>query len=229
MKNEEIFSRIVSQRLSRQNREYWGFKNFMDKISRSDRLLKNISKSVKDKISIEEGLAQYVIADITAFEIFLRDTFFAIFRLCKNEQELMIKCSKLVENKFSIEDLVKIKYDNYEIPEIIMQYQNFQNLSSIEKVFSTLMGKKFFIGLNDREFQSGGSTNITFKLERNWYPELEKYLDLRHQLTHDFDPNLKLDRKMIDKYHSNLLLFIVAADEYIHKDFIEPNLRDEFI
>lgn len=229
MKNEDIYSKIVSQRLSRKNREDWGFLNFMKKTSRSNRLLKNIFKSIKDKISIKEGIAQFVISDITAFEIFFKDTFYAIFKLCKNDRELMIKCCKLIDNKFSMEDLVKIKIDNYDIPEILLQYQNFQNLNNIEKVFSTIMGKKFFDGLNDREFQSGEPNTISFKLPKNWYSDLEKYLELRHSLIHDFDPKLKLKKEVIDNYHANLLLFIVAADEYIHKDFIEVNLRPELI
>jgi len=65
-------------------------------------------------------------------------------------------------------------------------------------------------------------------LASDWESKLEKYLKLRHNLIHDFNPSLRLDSKEIDDLHWNLQLFIIAADVILDVGFIAKNLKDEF-
>lgn len=229
MADSDLYSMIIKQRENRQKRDLRPFNNFINKFWRSEKLLKAVTKSIKDKECLNEALYHMVISDCTAFEIYFKDIFTVMFKMCDNQKELLIKFNKKLDNrKFDIEDLVKVKYENFEVYEIIAGNQNFQNLKSINKFFSIVLDKDFCDGFNNRIFQTVVQKTIPFTLPDDWYPKIQRYLDLRHNLIHDFNPQLKLNKKNIEKLHSNLSIFIVAADIYLHEDYIEPNLKDEF-
>jgi len=229
MKKEDWYDRIKQLRNSKENRTVRPYNNFMEKINRSEKLFEIIEKKISYEDCINEALYQYVISDITAFEVYFKDIFLAVFKLCKDYEGNLKKCNKLVEKRFDLEDFVVISSRGILLEEIILASQNFQNISDIEKTFSTLTGKSFIGNLKGRTFTSGGLEAIMFQLDEDFYTKLIEYLDLRHSLVHDFDPMLRLKKEKIEELHDNLLLFIVASDVYLHRDFIEPNLRNEFL
>ena len=58
--------------------------------------------------------------------------------------------------------------------------------------------------------------------------KLDKYLKLRHNLTHDFNPRIRLNPSDICKLHANLSDVIAAADIVFQEDVFVPNVVEKF-
>ncbi|MGD0080559.1 MAG: HEPN domain-containing protein [Methanoregula sp.] len=228
MTHYEIYSKISKLKSNRKYRRDHSFTNFRIKTNRSGRLLNKIYKKIDDKTCLKEALCQFVISDITAFEVYFRDIFLAMFSFCKNDKELLSRCTKLIDKNFNIEDLVIINSDEIGIPLLILGFQNFQNLKNIEKVFSTITQQKIFELLDTNEFYKGKPEGYdSHPLDKNWYSKLEEYLELRHNLTHDFNPRLKIELDRVVELHENLLAFIIAMDICLEWNFIQENFRTD--
>jgi hypothetical protein len=227
MKKELFFIKIDQQKENRSSRWVRPYFNFHKKTLRSLRLIKKIKKSITTRIDLNEALSQFVVSDITALEVYFKDIFILIFQFRKDSKDLLIKCHKkgLIKEKFDFDDLVKINYEPYSLPEIILQYQNFQNFDGINSVFSAITDQDFFNFLTNREFNINPKMN--FKLDENWKLKLKTYLELRHSLIHDYNPKLRLNWQEIGDLHTNLDLFVLAADYYLDFEFIRENLKDE--
>lgn len=227
MKNDELYLRIREQRSNKENRDVIPFRNFTMKTERSERLLNLIDRRIKDRISLKEARIQFVISDVTAFEVYFKDLFQAtyLFYLC--QKDFLDKCEKLVDKKFEFQELVKITFEDYDLCDIVMEHQNFQNLNSIDKVFSALIKEKFLDSLNGRDFVISKTPETPpFQLDEKWYVKLEKYLKLRHDLIHDFNPKLKLTQEEIWDLHFNLIDVIIAIDIVFIEEIFKPNVLD---
>lgn len=219
--------KLEIQKKSSKSRHVRPFNNFMFKTGLSDRLFLEIKKSIKDdEILIREAKSQFIISTVAAFEVYFRDLFLVIFKLCTTD--VLKRCKNILKNKFSLEDINYIHSNNIEISDFISSFINFQNLQNIEKVFSAFLEKSFFNSLKGREFKSRKSNGFPFKLENDYYLDLKNFIELRHLVVHDFDMNLEINDDDLDDYYSTLLLFITASDVLIHEDFIELHLKEEF-
>ena len=226
MTHYDIHSKILKLKTTRKYRRDHSFSNFWIKTNRSVKLLKKIYKNIDDKICLKEALCQFVISDITAFEVYFRDIFLAMFSFCENDKELLSRCTKLVDKNFNLEDLIIMDADDIGIPLLILGFQNFQNLKNIEKVFSTITQQKIFEILDKNEFYKGQPEGYVLQpLDKDWYSKLEEYLELRHNLTHDFNPRLKIDLERIMELHENLLGFVHAMDICLEWNFIQEHFR----
>jgi len=226
MTHYELYTRILKLKSNRKYRRDHSFTNFMIKTNRSRKLINKIFKNINDNTCVKEALCQFVISDITAFEVYFRDIFLAMFSFCKNDTELLSRCTKLVDKNFNIEDLVIIEKDGIGIPLIIVGLLNFQNLKTIDKVFSTITQQKIFELLDSNKFYQGKPEDYeVYPLDKDWYSKLEEYLDLRHNLTHDFNPRLKIDSKRVIELHENLMAFIIAMDICLEWNFIQENFK----
>lgn len=231
MTHFEIYSKISKLQSNKKYRKDHSLTNFRIKITRSEKLLNKVNKNIADKTCQKEALCQFVISDITAFEVYFRDIFFAIFNYCKNDKEILLRCrdAKLVDANFKIDDLIIIDEKDIPIPLIILGFQNFQNLKTIEKVFSTITNQRLFEILSKNEFYKGKPKGIEIKpLDSGWKQQLEEYLELRHSLTHDFNPKLKLNFEEVVNLHYNMLAFIEAIDICLEWNFIQENFCRSF-
>lgn len=227
MKNEELYLRIRKQRSNKENRDIIPFSNFTRKTERSERLLNLIEHRIKDRVSLKEARIQFVISDVTAFEVYFKDLFQAsyLFYLC--QKDFLDKCEKIVEKKFEFQELITIIFGGYELADIVMEHQNFQNLNSINKVFSIIIKENFLDSLNGRDFViSEKDKTPPFKLDENWYVKLERYLKLRHDLIHDYNPKLKLTPEEILELHVNLIDVIIAIDIVFIEEIFRPNVLE---
>jgi hypothetical protein len=232
MRNEALFVKIDQYRNNRKNRWNRPYYNFHKKLYRCDRFLNLVFRDTKTKIILHEALSHYVISDITAMEVYFKDIFLAIFKYRKGSRDLLEKChkAKLFDDKFDFEQMIKIEYENYTLPYIVLQYQNFQDIDKINTVFTAIVGKDFFKLCSEYkgEFEPEIKTSNPF-LNRNWKNQLEKYVKLRHDLIHDFNPKLRLEHTEIMKLHWNMRMFVLTADSLLDFNFIQENLKDEFL
>lgn len=229
MKNDDYYLRIKQQRENKDIRVNIPYVSYHAKHNRSKRLLKNVQRLIKDKVSRKEALIQYIIADVTAFEIYFRDLFHATFIYCEDERKFLAKCEKLIDKKFDFSDLVIISHDKIELCDIIIEHQKFQNLTNLDKVFSTVIKDHFFESLNNREFEVRASKDdekpIRIRLKPDWYKKLDEYLKLRHNLTHDYNSKLKINNDKIAELHENLFNIIAAVDTVFFEDIFIPYME----
>jgi len=223
MKNEELFVRIRKRHINKEKRDIFPYLNFSKKIDRSERLLHLIERRIKDKISLKEARIQFVISDITAFEVYFMDLFQATYLFSTCQKEFLDKCEKLVDKKFDFQELKTIIFGGYELSDLVMEHQNFQNLKSIDKVFSVLIKENFLDSLSERDFIiTEEDKTDPFRLDKNWYSNLEYYLKLRHDLIHDFDPKLRISQEEILELHLNLIDVILAVDTVFADEIFKP-------
>jgi hypothetical protein len=225
-KNQNLYKKIEQMRKNKKHRDLRPYINFYTKTGRSYRLLRKISKTVTANTLFHEALSQFVMADISAFEVYFKDIFLAIFQFHKNPKELILRCNdkKIINQSFNLEDLVRVGFDNYSIPEIILQIQSFQRLDHIKNVFTHITGKDFCSALKNRKFHKGKESE--FELDDECFPKLQEYLDLRHCIVHDWSPKSDFNLKKILDLHWNMVIFVVAADEYLEREFLFENFND---
>jgi hypothetical protein len=135
------------------------------------------------------------------------------------------KCEKLVDKKFDFQELVTIFFGGYDLSDIVMEHQNFQNLNSINKVFSVIIKENFFDSLNEREFRISKDSE-PYKLSKDWHLKLDKYLKLRHDLIHDYNPKLQITTNEIMDLHTNLIDVIIAIDTVFVEEIFRPNVLE---
>lgn len=217
-------NKITAIRENKKTRDARPFNNFMEIINRSESLLSEIKKKITDETLLQEAMLQYVIVDITALEIYFKDLFSIIFELCDDE-DILNRCINLIDKKFSFKELLLINKNQMKPEEILLTLLNFQNIGDIDKAFSAITNMKIFNDLKNREFHTGGPKNLSFKLPDDYYSLLNQYIELRHNLVHDFNTNFSIVDAKLQIYHANMLYVIVAIDLLIHKEFIEKNLK----
>jgi len=227
MKNKELYWRIKLQRINKESRDEAPFENFCRKTDRAKKLFNQINRRILDKACLKEALIQFVISDITAFEVYFKDLFYWIYTFNECPRDFLIKCDKMVDKKFEFQDLIMISYGGYQLCDILLQLQNFQNLGNIDKTFSTLIKENFLNSLNGRKFKIEGDTDEPdgFKLDKDWYVKLDGYLRMRHDLTHDFNPKIRLNRETIYDLHYNMINFILAVDVVFQEEIVNPFLK----
>lgn len=231
MKNDDPYLRIKQMRYNYNCRDLIPYTNYKAKNNRSKRLLKAVYRSIKDKVSLKEAAIQFVIADVTALEVYFRDFFHACFEYSIDKRKFLEKCEKLVDKRFSFQDLIIISHDEIQLCDLVIENNNFQNLDNVNKVFSTVIKEHFFDSLNNLEFEvwttGKNSKKYVLTLHENWYQELDEYLKLRHNLTHDFNPKLKIDRDRIEHLHINTEIVISALNYIFLKEIIEPFFENQ--
>ncbi len=224
--NQHIINIIIAHRGTRNRRNIRPYNNFATKIFLAKDLLQAIEESISKNDLITEGRKNCIISCITSLEVYLRELFFVVFRLCPPEP-FLTRCSDLINISLNFNDLINLTVNRVSPQELLTHCLSFQNLKSVNRAYSTLIGKDFFNALKNREFKSLIAKPIPFKLDQDYTEKLDKLFQLRHNIVHDVDFALNIDKIQLEDYISNLLLFVVAVDIYMHREIIEPNLKDE--
>ncbi len=230
MVQHEVYSKIQKSRQNMKYRQDRPYHNFRLKTSKSEKFLKKTLATFGDSATVREALSQFVISDISAFEVYFKDVFCEVFEFLKEDTELIQRCAKakLVDRTFTLDDLIIITNDKIKISEIILGCQNFQNLDNINKVFSVIVDEKIFDLLNNNNFYRGEPKfpeklkKYSMSIRSDWYPLMQEYLELRHTLIHDYTPRKKMNVERIFELHGNLEWFILAMDICIFFNFVHP-------
>jgi len=219
MRAENLFDKIQRQRSNRKTRKTQPYLTYTEKSKRSEKLLEQIEEKIPDKKCLNEALSQFIISDITAFEIYFKDLFILGLkspRFFNSESEIgfLFRFEKLVDRKFDFHDLIIIDKEQIELPELLLQYQNFQNLDIINKAFSILVDDDFFHNIETLTFKLFDENDNSRILATDWKKKADEYIKLRHDLVHDFNPELGLNRKYVTELHQNLGIVVLTSDIY---------------
>jgi len=126
--------------------------------------------------------------------------------------------NKLLNKEITLKDAYELfKEKEASLGEVIAFSYSFQNIESLNKTLSGLIGKDFLTEVeNIKVFDLDGNFKFILK---NKYPHWRKYLQelfsLRHKFTHQISFKDKLGLNRVGILWENLDAFIEAADSYL--------------
>ena len=103
---------------------------------------------------------------------------------------------------------------------------NFQNILSIDKVFSTLVGKPFFKQIKQFKWRLAEKPGDEFEVCHDDLNKLQEFFDLRHQLIHNPNADLMQTSEIVMDKISSILNVIMASDLVLIQ-FIDENIDPE--
>jgi hypothetical protein len=210
--------KIRQQRKSRRNRRYYPFNNFYDKIERSTDLINAIERKFSYSQKIQEARLQFIIVEISTFELYFKDLFIYIFKACKYD-DIIKRCFQLISEKYSLEDIYIIIKKKIKLEEMILNSFTFQNLDTIYQVFNIITKLNIKKELDKLKIVSKNEPSIDVELNNDYNKQLQEYINMRHNLVHDYDPKFKIRKNILINYHENLMDFVFAFDIITDNNF----------
>lgn len=210
---------IIKQRKNRRKRSRVPLTLFLEKYEDSEKLLDKIYQKISSRGLNQEARKQHIISLVTAFEVYIKETFVRLIDKEKLEHSNLIK----KEWKFNFEEVQFIVEKRISPGELIASHYNFQKLENIEEAFSNLLNLKFLSELKKYTFYLDDEKKDFIKLDENYYVKLQKLLDLRHDFTHDINFKDFIRLNDIRDLSSNLLTFVILTALFI-EDYLDKKL-----
>ena len=154
---------------------------------------------------------------VTAVEVYSRDVLDGILRICSPDF-FVPHLKRIHTKKYDIAELVEFSRKGIHPLELIAANQSFQNVNSIDSVFSKFLGNSIWKELFDfriRFTDDPLKTEHTF--EETLVADLDRLFNLRHELVHD--PKVSVD---FDAETETLI--VSAAYVVFGVDFILMNM-----
>lgn len=215
MKNAKMIDIILKERDNRNSRHDWTWESYYQKFTRTEKLLDEVEKHIKSRHCIQEARKQCVTSHVTAIEVYFKDTLLFLLKTFGND-----KITEHIKIKFGIDEMERIIKEKISINEVIASYFNFQELGQIDKAFSTILDTSFFEELKSREFYISKNVS-TFKIHKNFYKEINSFINLRHDFIHDINFNKNITKTQLDRYIYISSSFIMGADILINEKIDE--------
>jgi len=151
---------------------------------------------------------------VTAMEVYFRERFIELFTVDKIDPDSVLKDINYGGTLFEVFELVDImKNKGWKKEELVAENYNFQNLKSIDNAFQKALGERLWNGLKGYKFELDNGEIITY--DKNFYPKINKIIDLRHSIIHDINFNKKISDIGFIKYYDQIHEFIDLVDIYI--------------
>ena len=188
--------------------------NFLEKISAAVKLIAFVEeKKAKKEIRIE-ARKHFVVTCISAMEVYFKrvEEIFIHGQWVKNDFLDILK-----QNKITLADLLEIDKRELSLGEIVSASHSFEDLESINRVYSKMLGVTDFI--EEVEAFKAEVEEEKHIILKNDYPDFRKkigeLIHLRHLIIHHegFKGTLGLQR--LGEMWENLDAFVSAADDYI--------------
>ena len=215
MNRKRMIDVILKERHNRDSRFNSPFESHYEKVTRADKLLEEIEKNIKSRHCIQEARKQFITSYVTAFEVYFKDSLIYLLKIFGNT-----KISEHIKIKFEMDEVERIIKEKISMNEVIASYFNFQDLSQIDKAFSSILEVSFFEELKTRKFYVSERLR-DFKLHKNFYKEIKSFINMRHDFVHDINFNKNITRAQLDRYIGILSFFIIGADIFIDKEVIK--------
>ncbi len=214
-----IINRIHLKRESKKE-HILPYDNFLGKISSSAELLEFVEENKADKKIRREARKHFIITCVSAMEVYF-----------KRMEEMLVDAqwtksdflAILRQNKITLADLIEIKKKKLSLGEIVSSSHSFEDLESINSVFSKILGVTDFI----KEVEALKSEVEEEKriILKNNYPNFRKEIGelvrLRHLLIHHEGFKGIIGLQRLGEMWENLDSFVGAADYYILQKIFE--------
>lgn len=161
------------------------------------------------------------VAIVVCFQSFFRSV---VLELISKEESYLSNSMKLNEVKnfrLEIRDLLEINSSKISTVEIIAHNLSFNNIDSINNVFSIILNIDFFDSLNNfypakpnENFKN--ATNHFVNNKESIFRDIASTYKLRHIYCHEFKALIQIEISVIFRYLKNCIAFLEAVEVYFN-------------
>lgn len=210
---------------TRQNRNLRGYKCIDNFIKMSAPCLEMAEKlSQKNYEYATDFLIErsIIITYVSAVEVFYKDYLNLILHICKKDF-VQKTLKELHQNKYDINDLIQIYKHEINPYELVSSSISFQNIESIDKVFSKFLNKKgLWSSLDGMKIRFNKDDKKQAHFQPEYINSLKNIFQLRHELVHDpaktnfINENIikDLDNSIFCIIFSNIILNNIINDNF---------------
>lgn len=218
--------RIIKSKLNRKSREGKPFNilydSFQELISASNHILEDSNFPFSHLL--ERSIA---ITAVTAIETYYKDILDIIFRICDPDFFKPV-LKEIHKSKYDINELVLMHEKSIHPLELISANQSFQNIESIDAVFSKFLKKSLWGKVIGMQVRIKDNPDNVSAFEASDLDCLSKVFNIRHELVHN--PNSK--EKIITEEFVNLLQishYMVFGSNIVITEMINTNMDKSLI
>jgi hypothetical protein len=217
--------KVKSNNLARESRDRRPINAFMELYSATESALKEVAALGASETTKETLVKSHLINVVTAVEVYFRDMLDSVFRLC-NPEAFESKLKKLHDKNYKIDDLLAIYVNQIHPLELVANNLSFQNISNIEKTFSTLTGKPFFKKAKQMKWRLKDKPELECEINHTDIETLQEIFEERHLLIHN--PNSDLKASLIStEERIDSILGVIMASDLVLTQFINENIDPE--
>jgi hypothetical protein len=217
--------KVNSNNLARKSRDRHPISAFLELYRATDSALKEVAELGASEATKETLVKSHLINVVTAVEVYYRDMLDSVFRLCRPES-FEGKLKKLHDKSYKIDDLLAIYVNRIHPLELVANSLSFQNISSIENVFSTLIGKPFFKQVQQVRARVKENPEIEYQIDYSNIETMQEIFEERHLLIHNPNRNLSTSLASTEE-RINLILGVIGSSDLVLKQFINENIDPE--
>lgn len=167
-----------------------------------------------------------VISFISAVEVYYKDILDSIFKLCK-PSFIREPLKHIHQAKYDINDLIELHVERIHPCELITNSLSFQNVESIERVFSKFLKKGFWSSFRDMQFRFKNMPEKVACYEDKYLESLKILFALRHELVHDAAKRNFIDTRLLE--HIDNASFAIMFSNIVLLNMINENIDPELI
>lgn len=178
--------------------------DFFDRYVLAFELWRHAEENVKERGLKQLARKNFVINLVTTFEVLLKDVVICHQGKWNNSGFAVL----LKDQRIDLSEAFELFSGNRKITreDLINHFYSFQNLATIDKIFSNLSGQKDFLGsLGDYrigsvwEERQGKSSGLSLnKQTPEWYFKLSTLFSQRHQIIHENKVSYLKERYLLD-------------------------------
>jgi hypothetical protein len=219
----DLLNKIAAQRKTHNTRKGKPYITFYDKVFNAENLLNQIEAHIKSSDLLQESRVQFIIALITAFEVYFKDMLIESFDKCKSSI-IMANCKLIkLDQKFTFSEIVDFYANNIKVQEILRAMVTFQSLDTIFDYFGKLSQLDISTQIMNYKVPI---KDHSFSLKEDTIRNLTELISLRHTVTHEIDIKLNIDKNKCDDFFYHLILFIFVFDKYYYNEFLDKNAKE---
>lgn len=218
-------TKIRDNRAARESRQSRPISAFMDLFNATHNALEEVTSAGLSQETQIAILKSHLINTVTAVEVYYRDMLDSIFKLCEPDS-FNDKLKKLHDRNYKIDDLVGLYVHQVHPLELIADNLSFQNIDSIERVYSHIIGTRFWKEIRNVKWRLKESPENEYEASHDDIAALKSVFELRHQLIHNPSSNFLVSRETISD-NLNSVLAVVMASDLVISQHITSNLDPE--
>lgn len=216
--------RLLLQRALRNTRSQSPVENFLKQQELIEDLYFEIEKNIDSEELVQQARRQVVISLVSALEVYFKDTLKQSYDSGVFKNSFLLK---KIRKRFYFNDIENIIDNKVSLGELLASVFTFQSLSSVNKVFSQLIGRNMFNQINTFEFElqveetdghsHPGQKTTILNEDRKVYRRIDELYSLRPFLTHDQLERSEISEFQIQNFLGASCLLVVVIDNYLRE------------
>ena len=219
--------KIIKNTEAKKSREAKPLGAFMDLYNATNSALLEVSELGASKSTKEALLKGHIINTVTAVEVYYRDMLDLVFKLCE-PKSYNENLRRLHDKNYKIDEIIELYINKVNPLELISSSLSFQNIESIDKVFSILTGNQFFKQAKQLKWRLTEKPENEFQINNEDLKALQEIFDERHQLIHNPSRNFTVSEEIIISKIDSIFGVIVASNIII-TNFINDNIDNKIL